>query len=192
MRVLIADTDLDHNRHLTQVLETWGQVVRAAGGADEAIEQLTTFAPDLVLTTFPIVSIATVPVIMMTALGSDERAAQAVDEAGGFWFLEKPAATEILRVLLDRAAQHGRLQAENSRFRSMMGSQNLPIKIGMSIDEAERVLLEATLSDLRNNKTHAARALGISAKTLHQKLRQYRQQDAPQASSVEHRRNAGA
>jgi DNA-binding NtrC family response regulator len=194
MRVLIADADLDHNRQLSQVLEPWGQVVRSAASAEEAMEQLTMFAPDVVLTTFPIASRANVPVIVMTACGSAERAASAADEAGGFWYLEKPVSTEVLRVLLDRAAQYGRLQAENSRFRAQTVSQNLPIRIGMSIDAAERVLLEATLSDLRNNKTHAARALGISAKTLHQKLRQYRQQDAPpvaSSGSSEHR-NAGA
>lgn len=191
MRVLIVDTDLDHNRHLTQMLDTWGQVVQTSSGAEDAMAQLAGFAPDMVLTAFPIPSRASVPVILMSDYGSAERAVQTVDDYGAFWFLEKPASPEILRVLLDRAAQHGRIMAENARFRAQSVSESLPIRIGMSIDEAERVLLEATLSDLRNNKTHAARALGISAKTLHQKLRQYRQQDAPQSSVGEHR-NAGA
>ena len=44
----------------------------------------------------------------------------------------------------------------------------------MSIDEAERVLIEATLHQTKNNKTRAATTLGISAKTLHVKLKQYR------------------
>jgi DNA-binding NtrC family response regulator len=195
MRVLVADTDIDHNMHLLHMLETWGQVVQTASGPDEAMAQLTAFGPDVVLTTFPIASRVMVPVIAMTAFGSAERAVETVDDYGAFWFLEKPASPEILRVLLDRANQYARLQAENGRFRAQAVSQSLPvslpIRVGMSIDEAERVLLEATLSDLGNNKTHAARALGISAKTLHQKLRQYRLQDAPNPPSTEHR-NAGA
>ncbi len=50
----------------------------------------------------------------------------------------------------------------------------LDISVGMSIDEAEKVLIEATLKQTNNNKTRAASVLGISAKTLHAKLRQYR------------------
>ena len=191
MRVLVVDTDLDHNKHLARMLETWGQVVQTTTGAEDAMAQLAGFAPDVVLTAFPIPSRATVPVILMSAFGSAEHAVQTVDDYGAYWFLEKPASQEILRVLLDRAAQHGRLQGENARFRAQPVTQSLPIKVGMSIGEAERVLLEATLLDLRNNKTHAARALGISAKTLHQKLRQYCEQDAPHSNGGEHR-NAGA
>ncbi len=48
------------------------------------------------------------------------------------------------------------------------------VDIGMTIDEAERLLIEATLQHTGNNKTRAASILGISTKTLHVKLRQYR------------------
>jgi len=92
---------------------------------------------------------------------------------------------EVLRVLLARAAEYGHLVTENARFRSECSKQSLPIRVGMSIDQGERVLLEATLANLGNNKTHAARALGISTKTLHMKLRQYREQDAQGAQAAE-------
>ena len=48
------------------------------------------------------------------------------------------------------------------------------IQVGMTIEEAERLLIEATLGRTKNNKTRAAIMLGISAKTLHTKLKQYR------------------
>ncbi|HEY3742725.1 MAG TPA: sigma-54 dependent transcriptional regulator [Bryobacteraceae bacterium] len=48
------------------------------------------------------------------------------------------------------------------------------VDVGMTIDEAERLLIEATLTHTANNKTRAALILGISTKTLHVKLRQYR------------------
>lgn len=59
----------------------------------------------------------------------------------------------------------------------------LNIQVGMSIDEAERVLIEATLHQTKNNKTRAATTLGISAKTLHVKLKQYRLQGAEDEAS---------
>ncbi len=49
----------------------------------------------------------------------------------------------------------------------------LPVHVGMTIGEAERVLIEATLVHAGLNKTRAASILDISTKTLHTKLRQY-------------------
>ena len=46
--------------------------------------------------------------------------------------------------------------------------------VGMTIDQAERLLIEATLKQTSNNRTRAAALLGISARTLHARLRQYR------------------
>jgi DNA-binding NtrC family response regulator len=50
----------------------------------------------------------------------------------------------------------------------------LDINVGMTLDEVELVLIEATLKHTGNNKTRAAAVLGISAKTLHAKLNQSR------------------
>jgi DNA-binding NtrC family response regulator len=49
----------------------------------------------------------------------------------------------------------------------------IQLRLGTTIDEAERVLIEATLAHAGMNKTRAASILGITAKTLHTKLRQY-------------------
>ena len=54
------------------------------------------------------------------------------------------------------------------------GANGVGVDVGMTIDEAERLLIEATLAHAGNNKTRAALILGISTKTLHVKLRQYR------------------
>jgi DNA-binding NtrC family response regulator len=53
------------------------------------------------------------------------------------------------------------------------GEESLPtltITPGMTVDEAERRLILLTLEHCRNNKTKAAEVLGISLKTLHNKL----------------------
>jgi DNA-binding NtrC family response regulator len=45
---------------------------------------------------------------------------------------------------------------------------------GMSLEEAERNLILATLDELGGNKRLAAESLGVSLKTLYNKLKRYR------------------
>jgi DNA-binding NtrC family response regulator len=49
----------------------------------------------------------------------------------------------------------------------------LRIQIGTTVEEAEKGLILRTLEHTRNNKTRAAEILGISLKTLHNKLKEY-------------------
>jgi transcriptional regulator with PAS, ATPase and Fis domain len=49
----------------------------------------------------------------------------------------------------------------------------LRLRPGMTVDEAERRLILETLTFTENNKTRAAELLGISLKTLHNKLKEY-------------------
>jgi DNA-binding NtrC family response regulator len=53
--------------------------------------------------------------------------------------------------------------------------------VGTTVDEAERLLILKTLEATHNNKTRAADILGISLKTLHNKLKEYgsHQADGP-------------
>jgi DNA-binding NtrC family response regulator len=55
------------------------------------------------------------------------------------------------------------------------------VAVGMTLDDAERWLIEATLKHAANNKTRAAGILGISTKTLHIKLKQYRLSDGSES-----------
>jgi len=45
--------------------------------------------------------------------------------------------------------------------------------IGTTVGEAEKMLILKTLESTSNNKTRAAEILGISLKTLHNKLKEY-------------------
>jgi DNA-binding NtrC family response regulator len=47
------------------------------------------------------------------------------------------------------------------------------LPVGTTVDEAEKALILKTLEHTRNNKTRAAEILGISLKTLHNKLKEY-------------------
>ena len=64
---------------------------------------------------------------------------------------------------------------------SAPASGGLHIPVGSTIEQAERALIEVTLEHTRNNKTRAAEILGISQKTLFNKLREYGAADSPQA-----------
>jgi DNA-binding NtrC family response regulator len=50
--------------------------------------------------------------------------------------------------------------------------------VGTTVEEAERLLILKTLESTNNNKTRAAEILGISLKTLHNKLKEYGQNHA--------------
>jgi transcriptional regulator with PAS, ATPase and Fis domain len=58
---------------------------------------------------------------------------------------------------------HGRLDESNS----------VRVEVGTTVDEAERQLILKTLVATHNNKTKAAEILGISSKTLQNKLKEY-------------------
>jgi len=50
--------------------------------------------------------------------------------------------------------------------------------IGTTVEEAEKGLILRTLEHTKNNKTRAAEILGISLKTLHNKLKEYGAKEA--------------
>jgi DNA-binding NtrC family response regulator len=52
------------------------------------------------------------------------------------------------------------------------------LRPGTTVDEAERQLIEVTLDHTGGNKTRAAEMLGISLKTLHNKLNRMKQEEA--------------
>jgi two-component system, NtrC family, response regulator AtoC len=54
----------------------------------------------------------------------------------------------------------------------------------VSLAETERAMIEAALQRCNNNRTEAARALGISRRTLHRKLKQYGAEDAGRAGDA--------
>ncbi len=51
------------------------------------------------------------------------------------------------------------------------------VEVGTTVDEAERQLIMKTLTSTHNNKTRAAEILGISTKTLQNKLKEYASDD---------------
>lgn len=52
--------------------------------------------------------------------------------------------------------------------------EDLQLKAGMKLRDAEKLLILETLKQQKFNRTHAARVLGIGIRTLQRKLKQYR------------------
>jgi DNA-binding NtrC family response regulator len=52
-------------------------------------------------------------------------------------------------------------------------SEIIPMLIGATVDEIERELVLQTLARCDGNRTRAARVLGISVRTLRNKVREY-------------------
>jgi transcriptional regulator with PAS, ATPase and Fis domain len=51
--------------------------------------------------------------------------------------------------------------------------EGIRLEVGTTVGEAEKLLILKTLAANNNNKTRAAEVLGISLKTLHNKLKEY-------------------
>jgi|SRR5579859_3344680 len=49
---------------------------------------------------------------------------------------------------------------------------------GLTVEQCERELIERTLKFYEGNQTHAANSLGITVKTLYNKLKEYRMGEA--------------
>jgi DNA-binding NtrC family response regulator len=64
-------------------------------------------------------------------------------------------------------------------------AKTLTLTPGMTVDEAERRLILLTLEHTRDNKTRAAEILGISLKTLHNKLARLKIEEQEQARARE-------
>jgi DNA-binding NtrC family response regulator len=56
---------------------------------------------------------------------------------------------------------------------SSLDASFVPVRVGSTVDEAERLLILRTLEATGQNKTRAAEILAISLKTLHNKLKEY-------------------
>jgi transcriptional regulator with PAS, ATPase and Fis domain len=63
--------------------------------------------------------------------------------------------------------------ADQSQESLALDGNVVTVRVGATVDEAERLLILRTLEVTGQNKTRAAEILGVSLKTLHNKLKEY-------------------
>ncbi len=72
----------------------------------------------------------------------------------------------------------GALSGSRANLR-LFEPEGVHLPVGTTVDQAEKALIQATLLHTKNNKTRAAEILGISLKTLFNKLKEYGSETDP-------------
>jgi DNA-binding NtrC family response regulator len=127
--VLVVDDDSAMREMVVSMLEDQGIHAHAAASADEAIERLTEFDCDVVVSDIRMPGKTGIdllgqirelrpdtPVVLMTAFGSIDSAVEAM-QAGAFDYVTKPFKRDALLVTLERAFERRALEEENRRLR---------------------------------------------------------------------------
>jgi two-component system, NtrC family, response regulator AtoC len=138
-RLLVADDEPVIRRVLTSLLEDAGYDVLAVASGEEAVDQATSFDPDLALldlrlggmdgvATMDALRVALEPapvVIIMTAHGSIASAVDAM-KRGAFDYVTKPFDNDELQLVIRRALQTCDLQRRVRALESQLESQYRP------------------------------------------------------------------
>jgi DNA-binding NtrC family response regulator len=114
-RVLIVEDEENARVGYEALLRRWGYEVLGVGSAEDALARFSEYAPAVLIADVELPGmngldllarlgdeLKTVPAIIITGKGSEERIIAAI-EAGAFWYIEKPLKGAVLRSLLDRA-----------------------------------------------------------------------------------------
>ena len=133
--ILVVDDDLAHRTMLRTLLGGWGYDVAEADDGQSAVEAVHKKPFDLILMDIRMIRVSglealveikrfnpAIPVVVMTAYASVETAVKALKE-GAYDYLTKPLDFDELKIIMDRAMEHSRLQEENLYLRESLASQ---------------------------------------------------------------------
>jgi len=133
--ILVVDDDLAHRTMLRTLLGGWGYDVAEADDGQSALDMVHEKPFDLILMDIRMVKVSglealveikrfnpAIPVIIMTAYASVETAVKALKE-GAYDYLTKPLDFDELKIIMERAMEHSRLQEENRYLRESLASQ---------------------------------------------------------------------
>jgi DNA-binding NtrC family response regulator len=128
-RVLVVDDEESQRTALAGMIALWGYMVETAADGQEALDKLTTFPANVIVTDLMMPRMSgqellkrlreqggAPPTIVQTAFGNLETAVATIHDLGAFWFLEKPVQSQALRLLIERAGAQGRLAEHAERL----------------------------------------------------------------------------
>ncbi|HBY58315.1 MAG TPA: transcriptional regulator, partial [Solibacterales bacterium] len=137
-KVLIVDDEENQRTGLASMISSWGFAAETAADGVEALEKIAESAPHVIITDLMMPRLdgfellrrlgtqgSMPPAIVLTAFGNIETAVATMHDLGAYWFLEKPIQPNALRVLLERAASHGRLAEEAERLQRQLSYQGV-------------------------------------------------------------------
>jgi DNA-binding NtrC family response regulator len=174
LRILIAENDESIRDFLCERVTSLGYQVRTVENG-QPIELAESFAPNVVIIDLDPQEENLVSALhelrargieaatIVTAADSNLDNIVATLEPGTYDFLSKPINSLHLQVLLNRLETQ--LTHKGAGFE---------LRIGESLDEVEREFIVKTLDFTNGNKVRAAQILGISLKTLYNRLARYR------------------
>jgi DNA-binding NtrC family response regulator len=106
------------------------------------------------------------PFILVTAYGDVPTAVEAM-KLGAADYMTKPVNPESLLQLIQKWLEKARTNGHGDQ-------ESIGIPPGTSLEELERAAVERALEEHHGNRTHAAKTLGISVRTLQRKLKAWR------------------
>jgi DNA-binding NtrC family response regulator len=138
VRVLIVDDDECQRNALAQVTASLGFAVTTAVDGEDALEQHSALAADVILTDLIMPRMDgfdllrnlesagdRTPTIALTGVGGIEQGISVVHDLKAFWFLEKPVQPNILRALLERAVAQKHLIDETDILTRQLSHQGI-------------------------------------------------------------------
>jgi DNA-binding NtrC family response regulator len=85
----------------------------------------------------------------------------------------RPILPQHLPVEVQRASAAVEVAASSAATNGESGSEIVSLPVGTTMDDAEKEMIRYTLSHTNGNKTRAAKMLGISLKTMHNKVKKF-------------------
>ncbi|MGA2232215.1 MAG: DNA-binding response regulator [Tepidisphaeraceae bacterium] len=182
LRVLIVEDEARMRELLMEVVPEMGYPARAAATAEEALRMIQAQTPDIVILDLNLPGMggmelfeqlrregANVQVIVLTGFG-DLAAAQQAIRLDVAEFLSKPCHLRDIELALERARRRREGAAQQAA-----APAETPAAKATTLAEAEYRQILAALRRHDGNKTAAAEELGISRRTLHYRLAEYRE-----------------
>ncbi|MDX2153512.1 MAG: sigma-54 dependent transcriptional regulator [Bryobacteraceae bacterium] len=132
------DDEENQRTGLASMISSWGFGAETAADGVEALDKIAESMPHVIITDLMMPRLDGFellrrlgsqgnmpPAIVLTAFGNIETAVATMHDLGAFWFLEKPIQPNALRVLLERAASHGKLAEEAERLQRQLSYQGV-------------------------------------------------------------------